>query len=70
MYKALLDTAANYDGKDSILYKVTENIFEKYKEKLLYWAGAKQPSTVRGGLLYHLYRMTRMGLVLLSLPLV
>lgn len=67
MYKALLDTAANYDGKDSILYKITENIFEKYKEKLLYWAGAKTiHHNCYGGLLYHLYRMTRMGLVLLK----
>lgn len=67
MYKALLDTAASYDGKDSILYMITENIFEKYKEKLLYWAGAKTiHHNCYGGLLYHLYRMTLMGRALLS----
>ena len=68
MYDVLLDTAANYDGADSILYKVTENIFRKYKEKLLYWAGAKTVHhNFYGGLLYHLYRMVRMGHVLLSI---
>lgn len=68
MYDVLLDTAANYDGADSILYKVTENIFKKYKEKLLYWAGAKTiHHNFYGGLLYHLYRMVRMGHVLLSI---
>lgn len=68
MYKGLLDAAASYDGKDSVLYKITENIFKKYKEKLLYWAGAKAVHhNCYGGLLYHIYRMTRMGHALLSI---
>lgn len=67
MYDILLDVSLKCNGADSILHKVTENIFKKYKEPLLSWAGAKTiHHAYQGGLLYHMYRMTRIGCSLLS----
>ena len=67
MYDELLDAAVNYDGPDSVLYKITEHIFTEYKDNLLCWAGAKTVHhAYQSGLLYHMYRMMLVGRNILS----
>ena len=49
------------------LCRLAVDFLARNKEKLFYWSAAKMiHHNCYGGLLYHLYRMTRMGLVLLK----
>ncbi len=53
MYDAILGMIENNVGQTD-LYMLTKNIYEKYRDKLMYWGAAKKMHhAVHGGLLWH-----------------